>query len=161
MYSKKSLTPDQAFQKIKQYCAYQERCHREVTEKLYGYGLYKKDVEIILTNLIEENFLNEERFAIAFAGGKFRMKQWGRVKIKYDLKQKGVSNFCITLALKEIDEDNYLKTLQSVANKKWESLKGEQYLNSRAKTTAYLLQKGFEQTLIAAAIEEIRGGKDL
>lgn len=158
MYSKKSLTPDQAFQKIKQYCAYQERCHREVTEKLYGYGLYKKDVEIILTNLIEENFLNEERFAIAFAGGKFRMKQWGRVKIKYDLKQKGVSNFCITLALKEIDEDTYLKTLQSVATKKWESLKGEQYLNRRAKTTAHLLQKGFEQNLIAAAIEEIREG---
>lgn len=160
MYSKKSLTPDQAFQKIKQYCAYQERCHREVTEKLYGYGLYKKDVEIILTNLIEENFLNEERFAIAFAGGKFRMKQWGRVKIKYDLKQKGVSNFCITLALKEIDEETYLKTLQSLATKKWESLKGEQYLNRRAKTTAYLLQKGFEQHLIAAAIEEIREGKD-
>ena len=158
MYSKKSLTPDQAFQKIKQYCAYQERCHREVTEKLYGYGLYKKDVEIILTNLIEENFLNEERFAIAFAGGKFRMKQWGKVKIKYDLKQKGVSDFCITLALKEIDEDTYLKTLQSVATKKWESLKGEQYLHRRAKTTTYLLQKGFEQNLIAAAIEEIREG---
>ena len=134
-----SLTPDQAFQKIKQYCAYQERCHKEVAEKLYGYGLYKKEVEIILTNLIEENFLNEERFAIAFAGGKFRMKQWGRVKIKYDLKQKGVSNFCITLALKEIDEETYLKTVQSVATKKWDSLKGEQYLNRRAKTTGYLL----------------------
>ncbi len=156
MYSKKSLTPDQAFQKIKQFCAYQERCHTEVTEKLYGYGLYKKEVEIILTNLIEENYLNEERFAIAFAGGKFRMKQWGRVKIKYDLKQKGVSSFCITVALKEIDEETYLLTLQSVANKKWDNLKGEQYLNRRAKTTAYLLQKGFEQPLIAAAIAAIR-----
>ncbi len=155
MYSKKSLTPEQAFQKIKQFCAYQERCHREVTEKLYGYGLYKKDVEIILTNLIEENYLNEERFAIAFAGGKFRIKQWGRVKIQYDLKQKGVSSFCITLALKEIDEGTYLLTLQSVATKKWDSLKGEQHLSRRAKTTAYLLQKGFEQHLIAAAIAAI------
>ena len=156
MYDKKSLTPDQAFQKIKQFCAYQERCHREVTEKLYGYGLYKKDVEIILSRLIEENYLNEERFAIAFAGGKFRIKQWGRVKIKYDLKQKGISNYCITLALKEIDEETYLETLKTLATKKWESLKGEQYLNRRAKTTGYLLQKGFEQHLIGAVIEEIR-----
>ena len=157
MYSKKSLTPEHAFQKIKQFCAYQERCHREVTEKLYGYGLYKKDVEIILTNLIEENYLNEERFAIAFAGGKFRIKQWGRVKIKYELKQKGISNYCITLALKEIEEETYLETLKTLATKKWDSLKGEQQLTKRAKATAYLMQKGFEQHLITAAIEEISG----
>ena len=75
MYSKKSFTPEQAFQKIKQFCAYQERSHREVTEKLYSFGLFKKEVEIQITQLIEENYLNEERFAIAFAGGKFRIKQ--------------------------------------------------------------------------------------
>ena len=156
MYSKQSFTPDQALQKIKQFCAYQERCHREVTEKLYSFGLYKKAVEIILSNLIEENFLNEERFAIAFAGGKFRMKQWGRVKIKYELKQKGVSSYCISLALKEIEEETYLTTLKTLATKKWESLKGEQYLNRQAKTTTYLLQKGFELHLISAVIDEIR-----
>ncbi len=156
MYSKQSFTPDQALQKIKQFCAYQERCHREVTEKLYSFGLYKKAVEIILSNLIEENFLNEERFAIAFAGGKFRMKQWGRVKIKYELKQKGVGSYCINLALKEIDEETYLTTLKTLATKKWESLKGEQYLNRQAKTTTYLLQKGFELHLISAVIDEIR-----
>jgi len=156
MYSKQSFTPEQAYQKIKQFCAYQERCHREVTEKLYSFGLYKKDVEILLSRLIEENYLNEERFAIAFAGGKFRMKQWGRVKIKYELKQKGVSSFCVTLALKEIDEETYLETLKSLATKKWENLKGEQYLNRQAKTTTYLMQKGFEHNLIAEAIEEIR-----
>lgn len=156
MYSKKSFTPDQAFQKIKQFCAYQERCHREVTEKLYSFGLYKKDVEILLSRLIEDNYLNEERFAIAFAGGKFRMKQWGRIKIKYELKQKGVSTFCILLAMKEIEEETYLDTLKTLALKKWESLKGEQYLNRQAKTTGYLLQKGFEQNLIAEALKEIR-----
>ena len=156
MYSKQSFTPDQAFQKIKQFCAYQERCHREVTEKLYSFGLYKKDVEILLSRLIEENYLNEERFAIAFAGGKFRMKQWGRIKIKYELKQKGVSSYCINLALKEIDEETYLATLKSLATKKWESLKDEQHLNRQSKTTTFLMQKGFEQNLIAAAIDEIR-----
>lgn len=127
-----------------------------MTEKLYSFGLYKKAVEIILSNLIEENFLNEERFAIAFAGGKFRMKQWGRVKIKYELKQKGVGSYCINLALKEIDEETYLTTLKTLATKKWESLKGEQYLNRQAKTTTYLLQKGFELHLISAVIDEIR-----
>jgi len=159
MYSKKSFTPDQAFQKIKQFCAYQERSHREVTEKLYSFGLYKKDVEILLSQLIEENYLNEERFAIAFAGGKFRMKQWGRVKIKYELKQKGISTFCIALALKEIDDETYLGTLKTLALKKWDSLKGEQYLNRQSKTTGYLLQKGFEQNLITTAINEIRKGE--
>ena len=158
MYSKKSFTPEQAFQKIKQFCAYQERSHREVTEKLYSFGLFKKEVEIQITQLIEENYLNEERFAIAFAGGKFRIKQWGRVKIKYELKQKGVSTFCISLALKEIEEDVYLETLKTLATKKWESLKGEQYLNRQAKTTSYLLQKGFENNLISTIINEIRRG---
>jgi regulatory protein len=159
MFSKKSFTPEQAFQKIKQFCAYQERCHREVTDKLYSFGLYKKDVEIILSNLIEENYLNEERFAIAFAGGKFRMKQWGRVKINHELKQKGVGSYCVALALKEIGEETYLATLKTLATKKWDSLKEEQYLNRQAKTAAFLLQKGFEQHLIAAAIDEIRKGK--
>ena len=156
MYAKKSLTPDQAFQKIKQFCAYQERCHKEVTEKLYSYGLHKKEVEIILTNLIVENYLNEERFAIAFAGGKFRIKQWGRVKIKYELKQKGISNFCITLSLKQIEEEAYLATLKAIAIKKWDSLKGEQYITKQSKTTAHLLQKGFEQNLITTKINEIK-----
>ena len=126
------------------------------------FGLYKKDVEILLSQLIEENYLNEERFAIAFAGGKFRMKQWGRVKIKYELKQKGVSTYCVSLAMKEIEEETYLETLKSLATKKWESLKGEQYLNRQSKTTAYLLQQGFEQNLIVEAIGEIkRGGRSL
>ena len=85
---KQQLTKEQAHQKAKHYCAYQERCHSEVKEKLYGFGLRKSDVEDLLSKLIEEDYLNEERFAIQFAGGRFRMKQWGRIKIKYELKQK-------------------------------------------------------------------------
>src|SRR5882762_609956 len=100
---KTRLSQEQALQKAKHYCAYQERCHSEVKEKLYSFGLWKQEVETILSQLIEEGYLNEERFAIQFAGGKFRMKQWGRVKIKYELKQRQVSEYCVKKALKEID----------------------------------------------------------
>ncbi len=156
MFSKKVLTPHQALEKIKSFCAYQERSHKEVTEKLYSYGLFSKDVEQIMAELIEENFLNEERFAVAYAGGKFRVKQWGRQKIKYELKQRGVSSFCIKLALKEIEETDYLSTLFSLACKKWESLIKEQFYSRQAKTSSYLVTKGYEQHLIIEVIERLK-----
>jgi len=89
------FTPQQALPKAKNYCAYQERCHSEVKDKLYGFGLNKNETEQIISTLIEENYLNEERFAISFAGGHFRIKNWGRIKIKIALKQKKVSDYCI------------------------------------------------------------------
>lgn len=107
MLQKKRLTPEQAYQKIKHYCGYQERSHAEVKEKLYSFGLWKNDVEMLLSRIIEEDYLNGERFAKAFVGGKFRMKHWGRVKIKYELKQKQVSEYNIRKAMKEINEDDY------------------------------------------------------
>src|SRR5690349_25179864 len=125
MAFKKQLTKEQALQKARHYCGYQERSHAEVKEKLYSFGLRQQEVDEILSLLIEENYLNEERFAIQFAGGHFRMKQWGRVKIKYGLKQKRVSEYCIKKAMKEIDDEDYLKTLQRLAEKKWDSVKGE------------------------------------
>jgi regulatory protein len=155
---KQPLTPQQAKQKIKHYCGYQERSHKEVQDKLYSMGLYKKDVEIIITELIEEGYLNEERYAIAFAGGRFRMKQWGKVKIEYELKQKRVSTYNIKKALKEIDEEAYTGVLEELAQKKWDSLKGEQYINRQAKTTAYLLQKGYESPLVSKAVAKARAG---
>ena len=112
-----NFTPQQSIPKIKQYCAYQERCHAEVRDKLYSFGLYKKDAEFIISQLISENYLNEERFAILYAGGKFRIKQWGRVKIKHALRQKQVSEYSIKKALKEISESDYKKTLQKGGNK--------------------------------------------
>ena len=154
----KRLTRDQAFQKLKHYCAYQERSHDEVKQKLYGFGLHRQEVEETISKLIEENYLNEERFAIAFAGGRFRSKQWGRVKIEYELKQKKVSPYCIKKALNEIDDDDYLKTLQQLARKKWSSLKAPgatEYVKS-SKTTTYLLQRGFERQLIAQAIARLK-----
>lgn len=150
---KKQITKEQALQKLKHYCAYQERCHSEVKEKLYNLGAWKKDHDEIIATLIEENYLNEERFAIAFAGGKFRVKQWGRVKIKYELKQKQVSEYCIKKSLKQIDEEEYIKVLNKLAKDKYTSLKSEQYLIRKKKTMDYLIAKGFEMDLIRRVVD--------
>jgi regulatory protein len=152
MIQKKYLTPEQALQKLKHYCAYQERCHSEVKSKLYDLGVWKKDHDTIISTLIEENYLNEERFAIAFAGGKYRVKEWGRVKIKYELKQKQVSEYSIKKALKQIDETEYLELLSKLAKQKYASLKHEQYLIRKKKTMDYLVSRGFEHSLIATVI---------
>jgi regulatory protein len=144
-----SFSKDKAFQKIKHFCSYQERSHREVKEKLYSFGLWKKDVEPILSQLIEENYLNEERFAMQFAGGKFRMKQWGRIKIKYELQQKQVSDYCIRKALASIDEETYHNTFKKLATQKLATLTREKnHFVKKKKLQDYLLQKGFEPSLV-------------
>lgn len=158
MLYRKQLTKEQALQKARHYCGYQERSHAEVKEKLYGYGLRRQQVEELLAQLIEEGYLNEERFAMQFAGGKFRMKQWGRIKIKYELKQKQVSEYCIKKAMKEINEEDYWKTLRRLAAKKWETVTGPgvNLLVKLSKTTDYLLQKGYEPDLVRKALEELK-----
>ena len=146
-----AFSREKAFQKIKHYCAYQERSHREVKEKLYSFGLWKKDVEPILSQLIEENYLNEERFAQQFAGGKFRMKHWGKIKIQYELRQQQVSEYCIRKALASIREEDYQKTFEKLANQKLTSLKGEKNLFiKKRKLQDFLLQKGYEPLLVHA-----------
>jgi regulatory protein len=160
MLYKKQLTKDQALQKLKHYCAYQERSHSEVKSKLYDLGVRKPEHDDIIATLIEENYLNEERFAIAFARGKFRMKQWGKVKIGYELKQRQVSAYCIKKAMKQIDEEEYLKTIQELAIEKYAALKGEQYLVRKKKTMDYLVQKGFEHPLISATVNAITENKE-
>jgi regulatory protein len=143
------LTPKQAGPKLKQYCAYQERCHSEVKEKLSSYGVYGKDADSIIATLVEENYLNEERFAIHFAGGKFRIKQWGKVKIKYELRQKHVSDYCIKKALGAIDMEEYEKTLTKLAEEKRRSLRGEKNIFiKKRKLQQYLMQKGYESSLV-------------
>lgn len=154
---KKYLTKEQAVQKLKQYCAYQERSHHEVRQKLWELGVRKSDHDEIISSLIEEDYLNEERFAIMYAGGKFRMKEWGRKKIYYGLKEKQVSEYNIKKAMKEIDEAAYLKTLHHLAEEKYASLKGEQYLVRKKKTIDFLLQRGFEPELVTKAVEQAAG----
>jgi regulatory protein len=155
---KKYLTREEAIQKLKQYCGYQERSHSEAVQKLWDLGVSKKEHDEIISVLIQEDYLNEERFAQLFAGGKFRMKDWGRKKILYGLKEKGVSEYNIKKAMKEIDEDDYRKTLDELAEKKYALLKGEQYLVRKKKTRDYLMQKGYESDLVSGVMKEITQG---
>ena len=151
---KKQFTPGQALQKIKHYCAYQDRCHSEVKQKLYSMGAGKKHFDSIIAKLVEEGYLDEERFAIAFAGGRFRIKQWGRVKIKHEMKQKQVSELSINKALKQINGKEYVEVLNRLADNKYSSLQNEQPLTRKKKTMDYLLQKGFEWELVRELLLE-------
>lgn len=151
-----NFTPEQSIPKIKQYCGYQERCHAEVKDKLYSFGLHRKDVDEIIAGLIGENYLNEERFAIQYAGGKFRIKHWGKNKIKQALKVKQVSEYCIKKALKEIDYSDYLKTFVKLAEQKMNTLKSEKNIFvKKRKLQDHLLQKGFESELIYKEVAKI------
>ena len=151
------MMKEQALQKIRHFCGYQERCHREVKEKLYSFKLRKPVVEEIICQLIEESYLDEERFAIQFAGGKFRMLNWGRNKIVYELKQRGVSQYCINKAMKEIDDEAYCQALQKLAERKWALLEKEGSNAARQqKTRMYLMQKGYEASYIEPVLKSLR-----
>jgi len=152
----KNIGTEKALQKIRHFCSYQERSHQEVKDKLYSFGLYKDEVETLLSQMIEENYLNEERYAVAFAGGKFRVRQWGRVKIKYELKQKRVSDYCIKKGLASIDADDYEKTLEKLFEDKNASLRSEKNIFiKKQKIQAYLMQKGFEPNLISEYLKKM------
>lgn len=152
----KNIGTEKALQKIKHFCSYQERSHREVKEKLYGYGLYKEEVETLVSQLIEENYLNEERFAIAFAGGKFRIRHWGRVKIKYELKQRRISDYCIRKGLESIPTDEYEKTIEKLFEEKKGSLRSEKNIFiKKQKIHSFLQQKGYETELIAEHLKQL------
>lgn len=151
-----NYTPQQAKQKIAHYCSYQERCHLEVRQKLYSYGLNTEEVDDVVIFLISENFLNEERFAVQYAGGKFRMNKWGKNKIKQALRFKQISDYCINKALGQIDEGQYMKTFEDIVEKKLISLKREKNIFvKKRKLQDYLLQRGFESDLIREAIKNV------
>lgn len=154
---KKRYTPEQAYLKICNYCAYQERSHKEVRNKLFTYGIYPSEVEQALTRLITDGFLNEERFAKAFAGGKFRMKKWGRNKIANALQAHGVTARCIQKGLKEIDDPNYKKTLKALLAKKMAALSEPNLLKKKYKAAQYAIGKGYEAELVWGLI---KGGDD-
>lgn len=140
---------EQAISKIRQYCSYQERCHFEVRERLFEMGMYPNQIDEIVSGLITENYLNEERFAIQFAGGKFRMKNWGKIKIAHALKLKRVSPYLIQVALGSINEAEYQVLFNKLANEKWKALKREKNVfTKKAKLRNFLLQRGFESPLI-------------
>jgi regulatory protein len=145
----KYLSLDEALLKMQQYCAYQERCQDEVRSKLIELGVYGVELENVIADLISENFLNEERFAKAFAGGKFRIKHWGRVKIVQELKLKKISEYCIRKALEsEINEADYKATLLEVLNKKSNLLSESDKFKKNQKLALYAMGRGFEIELI-------------
>jgi len=157
MIVRKTLTKEQAYQKLKHYCAYQDRCHSEVKSKAYLLGMKKTDVEELTSRLIEEGCLHEERFARSFAGGKFRMKQWGRIKIRSELKKKQISSYCIAAALEEIDDEKYNETLHKLAIKRWNSVTGPgtNLFVKMTKTRDFLTIKGYEPLLVANEIKAL------
>jgi regulatory protein len=152
---KKNLTVQEAKDRIQRYCAYQERSHLEVRNKLYEFGLMRDEIDEIIMHLLSENYLNEERFAKAFAGGKFRLKKWGRIKIVNALEAKGLTKNCIKAGLKEIDEEDYEKTLSLLLEAKSENLSEENVFVKRDKLSQYVIGKGYEPDLVWRTLKRI------
>ena len=144
----KVYTQQEALIKISSFCAYQERTQQEARDKLYGYGLHKDIVEELISKLISKNFINEERFAKSYAGGKFRIKKWGRIKIKEALKSKGVSEYCIKKGLLEIGDKDYIVTLLSLIKKRSGKEKEKNEYERKHKIAQYLHGKGYESDLV-------------
>lgn len=154
----KWLTQEEALQKMQHYCAYQERCHQEVRAKLLELEVYGDRLEEVMVALIEEGFLNEERFARSFARGKFRLKQWGRIRIRKELNARQISEYCQRKALEEIEEEEYLEALKGVLNKKLQQTGREQGLyQQKQKAVRYALSRGFEPELAWKLLDEIVG----
>ena len=149
---KKRLTKEQVLQKLRFYCRYQQRCQSEVKEKLFELGVNKKDHDELLTELVKENCLNDERFAVAFTSGRFKLKQWGRKKIQKGLREKRVSDEIVQKALEQINAKEYMAILNKLAKERYAALKHEQHLVRKKKTMDYLIQKGYELDLVRKAI---------
>ena len=149
---KKSLTKEQVLQKLRFYCRYQQRCQSEIKEKLFELGVNKKDHDEIMSELIKENRVNDERFALAFACGRFKLKQWGRKKIQQGLKEKRVSDEIAQRALDQINKKEYEAILNKLARERYAALKHEQHFVRKKKTMDYLMQKGYEIDLVKDAV---------
>lgn len=144
-----------AKKKAEHYCSYQERSQQEVREKLYSFKLFKNQVEQIISELIQDNYINEERFAVQFAGGKFRIKGWGRIKINAALKQKRISDYCIKKALNTISESDYKNKLKVILQKKIGTLTKSENTNWQA-AAIYCIGKGYESEIVWETVKELK-----
>lgn len=145
----KAFTVSEIRDKLAKYCAYQDRCHWEVENKLNEFHLIPEGRDEIIIYLIQNNFLNEERFTKSFVRGKFNQKNWGKIKIKSELKKRKIPSKLIDIALKEINSEDYFSRLEELFEKKKETLKSErESFKKKAKIRSYLLQKGYESDLI-------------
>jgi regulatory protein len=155
MKSEKSYTVDEATKLLENYCAYQDRCHKEVEQKLHDINMIPQAKEKILLHLLQHDFLNEERYSKAFTRGKFKIKKWGKIKITNELKFRNISAYNIKNALLEINDDAYLKTLQQLAKKKSPLIKASNSFIKRNKLSTYLISKGYESNLVFDLVKKI------
>ncbi len=150
---KKTISITEAKQKLEYFCGYQERCHQEVISKLYDFFMTEIERDEILVYLIENNFLNESRFACAFARGKHRIKSWGRIRIVNELKYKKISSYNVKIALKEFSDEEYHETFDKLAEHHWESIRETNKTKKNKKFCDFLLRKGYESDLVYAKMK--------
>ena len=155
MHKKTTYTVNEALKKLEYYCSYQDRCHKEVEDKLNKMSMIPEAREKIILHLMEHNFLNEERFAKSFARGKFRIKKWGKQRIIRELKFKGISKYNIDSALKEISEEDYLNTFNELAEKKFNSITETKIYKKKKKLIDYLLYRGWETHLVYEKVKSL------
>lgn len=153
------FTIKQAIHKLEHYCAYQDRCHEEVIQKLRSMKMDQDEIDQIIVQLIADNFLNEERFACSYARGKHRIKHWGKIRIVNELKFRKISQYNINLALKEITTEEYEATFHNLAEQNWESIRESNPLKKRKKFCDYVLRKGFESNLVYEKVKELEIAK--
>lgn len=151
----KILTYEEIIRKAESYCAYQERCHTEVIQKLKTMTDSTTVIDNAIVNLIENNFLNEERFACSFARGKHRIKFWGRVRIVRELKARNISKYNIDKALKEIDIVEYNANFHNLSERIWESISEKNLQKKKKKFCDYLLRKGFESSIVYEKLQDL------
>lgn len=151
----KTYTVAEAQLKLENYCSYQERCHQEVNQKLWEMNMIPVAIDHIVVHLIDNNYLNESRFACSFARGKHRIKHWGKIRIVNELKFRKISQFNINLGLKEISATEYHTTFENCADKNWLSITEKNMLKKRKKFCDYMLRKGYESNLIYAKMKEL------
>lgn len=156
MKTHKTYTVEEATRRMERYCAYQERCHKEVQQKLYEMRMIPEAINHIINHLLQHNFLNETRFSQSFARGKFRAKKWGRIRIVRELKLREISQFNIKIALKEIPDSEYYQTFEALAEKRLQQLEFEKDIQKKRKKFAdYLFYRGWESELVYAKVNDI------
>ena len=156
MYNyKKSYTVDEALSKLQKYCSYQDRCHKEVEQKLKEMQMISEASDQIIMALIEGDYLNEERFALAFVRGKFKIKKWGRHRLTSELKQRNISKYLIDKALKQISEAAYKASFDSLAHKKVASIIGVSAFKKKKKLADYLLYRGWESSMVYEKVNQV------
>lgn len=157
MRGKRNFTVQEALDRLQRYCTYQDRCHQEVERKLRDMGMHGDARAHIIAELISDNFLNEERFSKAFARGKFNQKHWGRVRIKMELRSRGLSDYNIRSGLRELGEDEYRERFREVASKAWDSIQPDSGTQAQKKFWNYLIYRGWEPELIQEFVRQSSG----